>query len=48
MYDNDLKEGIWEIFDENRKLQFKGTYINGEKEGFWIDYEIDGQLKREG
>ena len=39
-----LKEGIWETFYENGKLETVGNYTDGEKKGEWKVYFDNGQL----
>jgi len=37
--------GYWESYFTNRKLFYKGNYINGNADGYWEIYDYDGQLK---
>ena len=40
-YENDLEEGIWNIYDNEGKLMKTTTYINGESDYDISDIKID-------
>jgi antitoxin component YwqK of YwqJK toxin-antitoxin module len=42
------QHGIWEIYYDNGKLLYKGTYINGLRHGLWIWYYTNGKLSYKG
>ena len=43
--DNEPYDGDVLNFHSNGQLDFKGGYKNGRKEGIWVGYYFDGQLK---
>jgi hypothetical protein len=48
-YDMDgKKQGYWEEYRDNGKLDSKGSYINDEKDGYWEYYDIFGKLESKG
>ena len=44
-FKNGLREGPWEIYHENVRLNSKGDYKNGKKEGSWVGYLKDGSVR---
>lgn len=36
-----------EIFDDNKKIRKKGTYVNGRQNGKWLFYDKSGKLTKE-
>ena len=43
--DNEPYDGDVLNFHSNGQLYFKGGYRNGRKDGIWVGYYYDGQLK---
>jgi antitoxin component YwqK of YwqJK toxin-antitoxin module len=43
-----LKQGYWEHYDDNRKLQSKGFYKDGLHDGIWEFYMENGDLNYKG
>ena len=41
---NGLKEG-WEYFLDNGKLRTKGSYIKGKKNGIWLTFFNNGNMR---
>jgi len=46
-YYGSKQNGEWKFYNENGKLVEVGTYLNGRKDGKWIDYYANGQQKKE-
>ena len=46
--DNNLRQGIWELYYSNGKLKRKGNYKNGIYDGYWEEYFSNGQLQSKG
>ena len=47
-YLNDLKEGIWEEYDNQQNLIALGSYQNGLRTGTWEVFYINGSLMQKG
>ena len=48
-YDDNGKQGEWERYNDDGQLFFKGSYKNGEKDGYWeYYYYISGELSARG
>jgi antitoxin component YwqK of YwqJK toxin-antitoxin module len=46
---NGLKVGYWEDYHDNGKLWYKGSYKDGERDGYWIFYYyFSGDLHSKG
>jgi uncharacterized protein len=42
------KQGYWEGYYPNGKLESKGSYNNGKKDGYWVWYHSNGKLDSKG
>jgi antitoxin component YwqK of YwqJK toxin-antitoxin module len=42
------KQGYWEYYHNNGKLNIKGSYIKGKKDGIWEEYHNNGVLESKG
>ena len=45
---NEPYDGAVINFFPNGQLDYKGSFKNGKKEGFWVGYYLDGQLRFKG
>ncbi|MEN8929003.1 MAG: toxin-antitoxin system YwqK family antitoxin [Flavobacteriales bacterium] len=43
--ENSEFDGLYMSYEENGRIRQKGTMIEGEKDGFWIDYEMRSHLE---
>jgi len=43
-YKNGKPEDLREIFYDNGNLQQRGHYHNGNKDGIWEEFDVDGNL----
>jgi antitoxin component YwqK of YwqJK toxin-antitoxin module len=43
---NDINErdGMWEKYDINGQIRYRGSYVNGKRTGFWEHYWLGGDL----
>ena len=47
-YKNDKRDGLWEqYFYNSTKLNFKGSFKDGKKEGKWIIFDEAGKVRKE-
>ena len=42
----DEQEGLWEYFDEEGRLSYRGNYKEGKKQGIWEEFDEGGNLTR--
>jgi uncharacterized protein len=48
LFENGIKEGLWNYYHDNGQLYSKGNYKNGNQDGYWVHYHENGQLNSKG
>jgi len=39
------RNGVWEVYDKNGRLEYKTSYKNGQFDGVWEIYHENGKLE---